>query len=277
MNEYLYHGTIYSGLTELEARSKLHNTDQQVVYLTDNIPYALLYIWDENHNGCGEKHVTGWVRNGVAYYEEQFPDQLKTFYKGVSGYLYAIKKDAQFQMLENREGIHYSFQNAVIDKTEHIQDIYEELIQYEKLGKFKVLYYNEQTKQRQEELVHLISTYILENDFFKSDNTKATFMKKYFSKAWEQAADMSPKPGLPENNFPVSMIPWISFEGFNLNIQTGYDYLLPIFTMGKFYCENGRWLLPFSIQVHHAVCDGFHTSRFLRELQELLDQFDNGF
>ena len=116
MNEYLYHGTIYSGLTELEARSKLHNTDQQVVYLTDNIPYALLYIWDENHNGCGEKHVTGWVRNGVAYYEEQFPDQLKTFYKGVSGYLYAIKKDAQFQMLENREGIHYSFQNAVIIK-----------------------------------------------------------------------------------------------------------------------------------------------------------------
>lgn len=95
--------------------------------------------------------------------------------------------------------------------------------------------------------------------------------------AYGQAPGMAPKPELPENNFPVSMIPWISFEGFNLNIQTGYDYLLPIFTMGKFYCENGRWLLPFSIQVHHAVCDGFHTSRFLRELQELLDQFDNGF
>ena len=193
MNEYLYHGTIYSGLTELEARSKLHNTDQQVVYLTDNIPYALLYIWDENHNGCSEKHVTGWVHNGVAYYEEQFPDQLKTFYKGVSGYLYAIKKDARFQMLENREGIHYSFQNAVIDKTEYIQDIYEELIQYEKLGKFKVLYYNEQTKQRQEELVHLLSTYILDNDFFRSDDTKSTFMKKYFSKAWEQAAHTNQK------------------------------------------------------------------------------------
>lgn len=193
MNEYLYHGTIYSGLTELEARSKLHNTDQQVVYLTDNIPYALLYIWDENHNGCSEKHVTGWVHNGVAYYEEQFPDQLKTFYKCVSGYLYAIKKDARFQMLENREGIHYSFQNAVIDKTEHIQDIYEELIQYERLGKFKVLYYNEQTKQRQEELVHLLSNYILENDFFRSDDTKATFMKKYFSKAWEQAVHTNQK------------------------------------------------------------------------------------
>ena len=193
MDEYLYHGTIYSGLTELEARSSLHNTDQQVVYLTDNIPYALLYIWDENHNGCSEKHVTGWVHNGVAYYEEQFPDQLKTFYQGVSGYLYAIKNEDWFQKLENREGIHYSFQNAAIDKVNSIQDVYEALLQYEKLGKFKVLYYNEQTQQRQEELVHLLSTYILDNDFFKKDDMKAAFMKKYFSKAWEQAANTKPK------------------------------------------------------------------------------------
>lgn len=39
------------------------------------------------------------------------------------------------------------------------------------------------------------------------------------------------KPGMPENVFPVSMIPWTSFEGFNLNLQKGYDYLLPVFTI----------------------------------------------
>ena len=79
------------------------------------------------------------------------------------------------------------------------------------------------------------------------------------------------KPGTPPNSFTVSMIPWISFDGFNLNLQKGYDYLLPIFTMGK-YCEDGcRRLLPLAIQVHHAVCDGFHVSRFAAELQELLN------
>lgn len=78
------------------------------------------------------------------------------------------------------------------------------------------------------------------------------------------------KPGMPENVFPVSMIPWTSFEGFNLNLQKGYDYLLPVFTMGKFYEENGRRFLPLSVQVHHAVCDGFHLCRFLMELQELI-------
>jgi hypothetical protein len=70
LKEYLYHGSDYSGITELEARSKLHNTDKKVVYLTDNIPYALYYIWDEKHHGYSEKHVTGWIKNGVAYYEE---------------------------------------------------------------------------------------------------------------------------------------------------------------------------------------------------------------
>lgn len=78
------------------------------------------------------------------------------------------------------------------------------------------------------------------------------------------------KPNVPPNNFTVSMIPWTSFEGFNLNLQNGYDYLIPIFTMGKYYQENGRTILPIAIQVHHAVCDGFHVCRFINELQELI-------
>lgn len=83
---------------------------------------------------------------------------------------------------------------------------------------------------------------------------------------------MMAKPNLPDNNFCVSMIPWTTFEGFNLNLQKGYDYLKPIFTMGKYYEENGKTHLPLAIQVHHAVCDGFHVCRFVNELQELIDE-----
>lgn len=81
---------------------------------------------------------------------------------------------------------------------------------------------------------------------------------------------MTGKPDVPPNTFPVSMIPWASFEGFNLNLQNGYDYLPPIFTMGKFYEEGGRVLLPLAVQVHHAVCDGFHLCRLVNEVQALL-------
>ena len=83
--------------------------------------------------------------------------------------------------------------------------------------------------------------------------------------------DMDAKPNVPENNFPVSMIPWSSFDGFNLNLQRGYGYLIPIFTMGRYYEENGRYLMPLSVQVHHAVCDGFHLCRFLDDLQRLIN------
>ena len=95
-----------------------------------------------------------------------------------------------------------------------------------------------------------------ENDILRYANQKA----------------MMAKPNLPDNNFCVSMIPWTTFEGFNLNLQKGYDYLKPIFTMGKYYEENGKTHLPLAIQVHHAVCDGFHVCRFVNELQELIDE-----
>lgn len=84
---------------------------------------------------------------------------------------------------------------------------------------------------------------------------------------------MIAKPNTPDNIFPVSMIPWSSFEGFNLYLQKGYSYLLPIFTMGRFEIVNGRCLLPLAVQVHHAICDGFHLSRFINELQEMVEQF----
>ena len=83
---------------------------------------------------------------------------------------------------------------------------------------------------------------------------------------------MIAKPNIPPNHFPVSMIPWTTFEGFNLNLQKGYNYLLPIFTMGKYSEINGQYLMPLAIQVHHAVCDGFHISRFVNELQKLIKE-----
>ena len=81
---------------------------------------------------------------------------------------------------------------------------------------------------------------------------------------------MEGKPNAQENIFNVSMIPWSTFDGFNLNLQKGYDYLIPIFTM-KYYKEDNKIILPLAIQVHHAVCDGFHVCRFVKQVQELIN------
>lgn len=85
---------------------------------------------------------------------------------------------------------------------------------------------------------------------------------------------MIAKPNIPNNTFPVSMIPWTTFTGFNLNLKNGYDYLLPIFTIGKYYEKEDKVLMPLAIQVHHAVCDGFHVTRFINELQDLMARLE---
>lgn len=78
------------------------------------------------------------------------------------------------------------------------------------------------------------------------------------------------KPNIPENSFTVSMIPWTTFDGFNLNTPN-FKYLVPIFTIGKFVEYNGCFYLPLAVQVHHAVCDGFHVCRFINDIQSQIN------
>lgn len=81
-----------------------------------------------------------------------------------------------------------------------------------------------------------------------------------------------PKTPIPDNNIPISMIPWSSFTAFNLNINNGGDYLLPIITGGKYSQVNDEFFLPVSLQMHHAVCDGYHAGVFMNDLQRLADE-----
>ncbi len=88
-----------------------------------------------------------------------------------------------------------------------------------------------------------------------------------------QNETLKSKPLQGKNNFNVSVIPWTSFTGFNLNLPKGYNYFPPIFTIGKYFTSENKLLLPMAIQVNHAVCDGFHLSRFITDLQNTVDYF----
>nr|AGY62888.1 acetyltransferase [Escherichia coli] len=45
--------------------------------------------------------------------------------------------------------------------------------------------------------------------------------------------------------------------------------------MGKYYTQGDKVLMPLAIQVHHAVCDGFHVGRMLNELQQYCDEWQS--
>ncbi|WP_077927225.1 type A chloramphenicol O-acetyltransferase [Wohlfahrtiimonas populi] len=107
---------------------------------------------------------------------------------------------------------------------------------------------------------------------YHSDLTE--FMRAYEEDFAEYQYNLalSPKPNLPENHFNISSLPWMSFSGFNLGFSEVNDHFAPIFTMEKFSEKDGKLLLPLAIQVHHAVCDGFHIGRFIDLLHECIDE-----
>lgn len=71
----------------------------------------------------------------------------------------------------------------------------------------------------------------------------------------------------PENSYIVSCIPWIEFKHFSLQSFENKPYYFPSIEAGKFYENNGKMLLPFSITIHHATTDGWHVRKLLDELQ----------
>lgn len=181
-----YHGSKTEGITCLEAQSRLHDSDKTVVYLTDSVPYALLYIWDGEKLVSGVKHVTARMKAGITYYEEQFPEQLKAFYDGVSGYIYTLRSDAAYPV-DKRDNMFYMESSVAIAESVCIPNVYEELLKYESRGELVVLRYNEQPKKRQEQLTELIATAIVRNGFYERDDVQRLFMQKYFSEAWKTA------------------------------------------------------------------------------------------
>lgn len=187
MNKAYYHGSSTADIRTLEPRSTLHGTADKVVYLTDHLPYALLYIWDQQHTEHTGKYVTAWIRDGVAYYEEQFPHQLQTFYQGVQGYLYSMVVNPSVQPVAEREAMYYTRETINVAETTLIPDVYDELLKHEAQGTFRVLRYVEQTAQRQEELISMIAEAIRRSDFFCGNEEEIVFMKKHFPQSWERA------------------------------------------------------------------------------------------
>ena len=109
--------------------------------------------------------------------------------------------------------------------------------------------------------------------YFSEDYGEFLKRYEYDSDEYSKSTRYTPKDGTPENAFNISMLPWLEFSSVNINVFDDGKFLLPIFTMGKYFERDGKRLLPLSIQVHHAVCDGYHVGLFVEKLQSALDRF----
>ena len=77
-------------------------------------------------------------------------------------------------------------------------------------------------------------------------------------------------PGQPPNFFDVSCLPWVRYRHFDVHVFDQGRFLAPVITWGRFEPEGSKLVLPLTMNIHHAVADGFHLSRFFNEVQQLI-------
>jgi chloramphenicol O-acetyltransferase type A len=66
-------------------------------------------------------------------------------------------------------------------------------------------------------------------------------------------------------------LPWIAFTSFSHARRWWHkEDSVPKISFGKFVQENGRTLMPFSVEVHHALMDGLHVGRYIERIEEML-------
>ena len=77
---------------------------------------------------------------------------------------------------------------------------------------------------------------------------------------------------LPRNIFNISCIPWMHFEHFSSNSKTQESQITKMITFGKYEEIGSKLMMPMTIQVSHAIADGYHVSMFFKNLQDEMNQ-----
>lgn len=67
-----------------------------------------------------------------------------------------------------------------------------------------------------------------------------------------------------------SSLPWFSFSSFKHARDHRKNQSIPKLVFGKYRDVNGRMMMPLSIEVMHALVDGFHIGLFYKRLDELI-------
>ena len=78
----------------------------------------------------------------------------------------------------------------------------------------------------------------------------------------------------PPNFFCISCVPWINFTSYSTSVPGGEPNMFPIITFGKYEEQDGKLMMPFAINIAHSCADGYHTGKFINDLQKLLDTIE---
>lgn len=70
----------------------------------------------------------------------------------------------------------------------------------------------------------------------------------------------------------ISALPWISFTSASNPMDGNPTDSIPRIIWGKHFKKGKKIMIPMSVQVHHALMDGVHVSKFFIKISEILKE-----
>jgi chloramphenicol O-acetyltransferase type A len=67
-----------------------------------------------------------------------------------------------------------------------------------------------------------------------------------------------------------SVLPWLSFTSIK-HARSRTINSIPKIAFGQYTESGGHFTLPVSIELHHALADGFHAARYFREMTAVME------
>jgi len=126
------------------------------------------------------------------------------------------------------------------------------------------------------DVIHGGTTVMLPNEnftlaYFEYDANFEAFIKGADRAVKEvQSGDGAFRPNTRDDMIHCTTLPWVSFTSFSHARNWGREDSVPKIAFGKFVKDSERTLLPFSVEVHHALMDGLHVGRYVNSLEKAL-------
>lgn len=174
-----YHCSPICGLKILEPRKPVSFEKPERVYLTTLLPMALMY------GVRNYEYTYGYNQEKQIHFDEYFPDELAVLYKGKTASLYICQPEATEATRIPNEAV--SARPVPVLEEIFIPDVYEALLEQERLGTLIIRRHRELPEKMLEWVRKAETQTILEKDMLHNPGPMADYYRTHYPESWKDA------------------------------------------------------------------------------------------
>lgn len=172
-----YHGSPVMGLKVLKPAKPAFSEKPEQVYLTTLLPMALLY-GVQNY-----EYTYGFTREGQIYLDEYFPNALEVLYRGKQASVYVCDPVQVEKGRIPNEVV--SAMQVPVTREMVIPDLYEALLEQEKLGTLVIRRYETLPPKMLEWICKVEADGIRQSDLLHTSGPMAEYYRIHYPESWK--------------------------------------------------------------------------------------------